>query len=106
MSQPTFPQQVYGLVALIPAGRVMTYGQVARLLGRPRAARLVGYAMSAAPDGLPCHRVVNRLGEMAPGFIFGGQDCQRWRLEAEGTPFTKEGRIDMEEALFWPDEPA
>ncbi len=51
--------QIYQVVRQIPAGRVATYGQIARLLGRPRLSRVVGYAMHDAPPDVPCHRVVN-----------------------------------------------
>ena len=61
--------------------------------------------MNAAPHeaGLPCHRVVNRLGEMAPGFAFGGQERQRALLEAEGAPFLPDGRVDVDSARFEPE---
>jgi methylated-DNA-protein-cysteine methyltransferase-like protein len=92
-----FFDAIYRIVATIPAGKVMTYGQLALLAGRPRAARIVGYAMARAPEGrsLPCHRVVNRLGKMAPGDIFGGAGVQRMLLESEGITFLPDGRIDM-----------
>lgn len=96
----SFFVQVHELVAQIPAGKVMTYGQIARWLDSPYSARLVGFAMSAAPDGLPCHRVVNRKGEMAGGMIFGGAAAQRLMLEDEGVPFLSDGRIDLDKALY------
>jgi methylated-DNA-protein-cysteine methyltransferase-like protein len=95
-----FFKDVYAVVSHIPAGKVMTYGQIALVIGRPRAARTVGYAMGAAPFGLPCHRVVNRLGEMAPGDIFGGAEEQRKRLESEGVTFLPSGRIDLKKHLW------
>ena len=104
MSRKSFFTQVYALVALIPAGKIMTYGQIAQILGGAYSAKLVGFAMSSAPDGaeLPCHRVVNRLGEMAPGLIFGGEDRQRGLLAAEGAPFLPDGRVDVNLARFEP----
>lgn len=104
-SGPGFFDRVYALVAAIPPGKVMTYGQISRLLDNACSARYVGYAMSSAPADrrLPCHRVLNRLGEMAPGNAFGGQEEQRRVLEAEGVPFTARGRVDLESCLFWPD---
>ena len=57
-----FDAEVYSVVAQIPAGRVTTYGQIARLIGMPGYARRVGHALAAAPAGLPCHRVVNSAG--------------------------------------------
>lgn len=93
---------VHALVGRIPAGKVMTYGQIAYVLGGGYSARYVGFAMSGAPAGLPCHRVVNRLGQMAPGLIFGGEDVQRAQLMAEGVPFLPNGRIDLVLACFDP----
>lgn len=61
-----FDAEVYSVVAQIPAGRVTTYGQIARLIGMPGYARRVGHALAAAPAGLPCHRVVNSAGRPHP----------------------------------------
>lgn len=99
-----FFRQVYDVVARIPPGRVMTYGQIASLLGGVCSARYVGFAMRAAPadENLPCHRVVNKAGEMAGGAVFGGPENQRRLLEAEGVRFTDSGRIDMAACLFRP----
>jgi methylated-DNA-protein-cysteine methyltransferase-like protein len=93
---------VYAIVAKIPRGKVATYGQIAALLGNPLAARQVGYAMYHAPDDahLPCHRVVNRKGEMAPDSIFGGKSVQRTLLESEGVVFKDNGCIDMKKSLW------
>ena len=103
---PSFFAQVYALVEQIPAGTVMTYGQIADILGSARSARYVGFAMSSAPEarGLPCHRVVNRKGEMAPGAVFGSPQRQRALLEAEGVPFRQDGRVDLALCRFEPPE--
>ena len=97
-----FFERVYALVAEIPRGKVMTYGQIAMLLNNVCSARYVGFAMSAAPAdrNLPCHRVVNRAGEMAPGDIFHGEERQRELLRSEGVVFKKNGRVDMRASLF------
>lgn len=89
---------VYEIVARIPEGKVTTYGQIAQMLGKPRGARLVGWAMRAAPEhlDLPCHRVINRLGEMAPDHVFGGAHIQRALLEGEGVTFDRHGQVNME----------
>ena len=94
---PVFVRQVYDIVAKIPVGKVATYGQIAKKAGNPSAARDVGYIMShiSAGHGLPCHRVVNRTGTLAPEYAFGGQEKQRAILEAEGVTFFPDGRIDM-----------
>lgn len=98
-------QKIYEVVAKIPEGRVATYGQIAWLVGKPRAPRVIGYAMNRAPAelALPCHRVVNRLGEMAPLHAFGGQDFQRFMLEQEGVIFLENGCIDLEKSQWIPD---
>lgn len=98
----SFFERVYALVAAIPEGKVMTYGQIAMLLDNACSARYVGFALSAAPAarGLPCHRVVNRLGEMAPGGAFNGEAEQKKLLQAEGVAFTPKGRVDMRLSLF------
>ncbi len=97
-----FFERVYSIVSQIPEGCVATYGQIALMIGNPYASRIVGYAMHSAPpeQNLPCHRVVNREGRLAPGNIFGGQDIQRARLEKEGITFLENGCIDMEKHLW------
>lgn len=97
-----FFAKVYDIVSRIPEGKVMTYGQIAALLGEPRGARVVGWAMRAAPSSLnlPCHRVVNRLGEMAPSYAFGSKDIQRELLISEGITFKENGCIDMKKHLW------
>lgn len=88
-----FFKQVYTVVEQIPYGRVISYGQIARMLGRPRAAREVGWAMRCCPEHLPWQRVV-----MADGSITGGvfADMRQALLEAEGVTFLPDGRVDME----------
>ena len=93
-----FFDRVYALVACIPRGRVATYGQIARMLGAPRAARTVGWAMHDNPHGsrVPCHRVVQKGGTCSPNFHVGDPDAQRRLLEREGVQFLLHGRIDMQ----------
>lgn len=90
-------EKIYQVVKCIPKGKVATYGQVAFLAGNPRWARVVGYALHVNPDtsAIPCHRVVNREGRVAPAFAFGGQEVQRKLLEAEGVVFEPDGRINL-----------
>lgn len=85
-----FDAEIYDIVAQIPAGRVITYGQLARLAGMPGYARRVGRALAAAPEGLPCHRVVNAAGRTVPGWT-----AQRELLEAEGIRFRRNGCVDL-----------
>ena len=84
----TFFDKVYAAVMGVPCGRVATYGQIARLCGSPRSARAVGYALhvNPRPGIVPCHRIVNREGRLAPAFAFGGVQVQKQLLEAEGVP--------------------
>ena len=91
-------ERIYQVGRRIPYGRVATYGQVATLAGNPRWARVVGYALHANPDpvGIPCYRVVNRLGEVSPAFAFGGGNRQIALLQEEGIEFGPDGRIDLE----------
>ncbi len=79
-------QQVYDLLRTIPRGRVVTYGQIAEMLGDKHFARAVGNALHANPDGdkYPCYKVVNSKGELSHAYAFGGIDEQKRRLEAEG----------------------
>lgn len=85
-----FDREVYDVVAEIPAGRVATYGQIARLVGFPGQARRVGRAMAAAPEEVPCHRVVNAAGRTVPGWT-----DQRRLLEREGVRFRANGCVDL-----------
>jgi methylated-DNA-protein-cysteine methyltransferase-like protein len=96
LSESVF-EKIYAVVETIPPGKVATYGTVALLAGNPRWARVVGYALhnNPRPGEIPCHRVVNRLGQTAKTFAFGGEDVQRKLLEAEGVEFSKDGRIDL-----------
>ena len=94
----SFFEQVYEIVRQIPEGRVASYGQIARLVGAPRKARFVGFAMHASPGmagGVPCHRVVFKDGSICTGFAFGGPEVQKEMLLEEGISFTEDGRVDM-----------
>ncbi len=101
-----FADRVFAVVRGIPEGKVASYGQVARLIGAPRSARYVGYALRANPspgidaDSIPCHRVVFKDGSMATGFAFGGEEVQRGMLAAEGVAFDDEGRVIMDECQW------
>jgi len=92
-----FFQSVYALVRRIPRGKVATYGQIARMLGAPRSARIVGWAMHGNPHGsrVPCHRVVQQGGSLSPNFCVGDPSRQRRLLRREGVTFLLDGRIDM-----------
>lgn len=101
----SFFREAYAVVRQVPPGRVTTYGRVAALVGRPRMARYVGYAMHESPGmagGVPCHRVVFADGGLAPGFSFGGPEGQRRMLEDEGVTFLPDGRVDLARHV-WPE---
>lgn len=93
----------YDIVRRIPAGKVATYGQVARLAGMPHCARTVGYAMSGCQDGsVPCHRVVDRFGGTKACFDVHAPDTQRALLESEGVFFRPDGTVDLERSQWNP----
>ena len=99
--------QIFGafcdVVRQIPAGKVATYGQIARLAGMPRCARLVGYAMAACSDPtIPCHRVVDRFGGTKAAFDTLAPGTQRALLEAEGVPFRLDGTVDLARCQWQP----
>ena len=97
-------ERIYEVVKQIPCGKVATYGQVALMAGNPRWSRVVGYALhqNPAPGVIPCHRVVNREGRVAPAFAFGGSGVQRALLEQEGIVFKEDGTVDLATCLWQP----
>lgn len=92
-----FVQAVLNAVDLIPFGRVTSYGQIARMIYRPRHARLVGKVLGkfGGNGHHPCHRVVTANGRLVPGWV-----DQRPMLEAEGVPFKDENHVDIKQC-FW-----
>ena len=99
MSKPdaTFYRDVYDIVSQIPAGRVLTYGAIARLAGWPHHSRMVGRALRDVSETLrlPCHRVVNASGRTAPAW-----PEQAALLRAEGIPFKPNGCADLPQCLW------
>ena len=87
-----FFEQVYIIVGQIPRGKVASYGQIARMLGRPRAAREVGWAMRRCPAHLPWQRVVRSDGSIAGG---GFAEMRKALLENEDVTFLPDSRVDM-----------
>lgn len=100
----SFFENVYEAVQLIPRGKVATYGQIARMIGAPRSSRAVGYALHAnpRPGVIPCHRVVNREGRLAPAFAFGGPEIQARLLESEGVRVSADFVVDLGKYLWQP----
>ena len=91
-----FSSEVYKFVNSIPEGKVLTYGAIATLLGRPGNSRQIGKLMSSAPAGVRAHRVVNASGRTAPGWAE-----QRELLEREGVTFRPNGAVDMKRHMYY-----
>ena len=89
-------KRIYEAVKRIPKGKVATYGKVAEMAGNKKMSRAVGNALHKNPDteNIPCFRVVNSKGELAPDFAFGGMGEQRKLLEAEGIE-VKDNKVDL-----------
>jgi methylated-DNA-protein-cysteine methyltransferase-like protein len=91
---PGFHAQVYAVVRRVPPGYVTTYGDVATLLGSPRVARQVGYALAALQDDdVPWQRVINAQGRISFRGDVVRAELQRAKLEAEGVAFDADGRV-------------
>ena len=100
--QQSFFEKVYEILKQIPVGKVVTYGQIAYAIGAPRCARQVGYALHVNPQPyvIPCHRVVNRFGRLAPAFAFGGKEVQATLLLQEGVMVDENDRVDLNKYLY------
>ena len=90
----TIAAQVYALVRTCPAGRVTTYGWLAKAVGYPRGARMVGWIMNEA-SGVPAQRVINSKGELSGNWAFNNPGGMRQLLEEEGIVFSADGRVDL-----------
>ena len=97
-----FFDRVYHVLRQVPKGKVVTYGQIAYAIGAPRCARQVGYALHVNPEpiAIPCHRVVNKSGRLAPAFAFGGEEVQAQLLRDEGVEVSKEYIVDLKKYLY------
>lgn len=95
----SFNQRVWELVSAIPQGRVASYGQLASMLGHPRRARQVGFALHQTPEHLvlPWHRVINSKGQLSFSTHSEQYMLQKAMLEAEKVRFTDDGHIDFKE---------
>lgn len=96
-----FRLRVYAIVAQIPKGRVMSYGQIAALCGSPRAARIVGGVAHFGDPDLPWQRVVHKDGSLAAGYP-GGVEGHRQVLEGEGVKVSRDFKVDMQKLLWRP----
>lgn len=104
---PSFREHVYELVLHIPRGKVMSYGQVARVLGAGYDARAIGNVMHATPDdgrAIPWHRVINAQGGCSTAGLTTPPDLQQRLLEAEGVTFNDKGRCKIDDYLWTPPE--
>ena len=87
--------RVFALVKACPVGKVTTYGWLAKAVGYPRGARMIGWIMNETPQGVPAQRVINSKGELSGSWAFGQKGRMRQLLEAEGVAFTEDGRVDL-----------
>jgi len=95
--------RVYDLVRLIPQGRITSYGAIAKCLGSPQSARMVGWAMNQSHSQskfVPAHRVVNRKGLLTGKHHFGGPDMMQELLENEGAVVENDRVINFQD-MFW-----
>lgn len=99
----SYRERVYEIVRQIPAGKVMTYGQLAIILGEGYTARTVGYVMHAAGDDVPWQRVINSQGKCSTGRLTIPMNLQQELLEAEGIVFDNNGKCDVGEFRCFPD---
>jgi len=101
LSSPSAWEEVYEIVRLIPPGKVMNYGRIAKLCTRPLTPRAVGWAISDCPPDLPWHRVVNAAGRCSTDQVPGAPPRrQQALLEAEGVEFSANGTLDMDSYRF------
>ena len=99
---PAYRERVYKIVRRIPAGRVMTYGQIAELLGDGYTPRTVGFCMHSSPENTPWHRVINAQGGCSTGPVVLPHDKQQRMLEREGVVFNQRGHCDLQTFLWIP----
>ena len=103
VNDTTYRERVYDIVRRIPAGKVMTYGQLAIILGEGYTARTVGYVMHGSPDDVPWQRVINSQGKCSTGRLTMPINLQQELLEAEGVPFNAAGRCDLSALQYFPE---
>ncbi len=103
MNEKQYRERVYSIVRQIPRGRVMTYGQIAIVLGEGYTARTVGYVMHGSDDGVPWQRVINSQGKISTGRLSIPVNLQQSMLEQEGIVFSEKGRCDLTKFQWWPE---
>ena len=104
LNDPKYREGVYALVRQIPVGMVMTYGQIAIILGEGYTARTVGYVMHGADsESVPWQRVINSQGKCSTGRLTIPLNLQQELLEAEGVIFSAAGKCDLQKLQWWPE---
>jgi len=98
-----YRERVFRIVRMIPKGRVMTYGQIAEILGEGYTPRTVGFVMHSSDDKTPWHRVINAQGGCSTRGLVLPHDKQQRMLEAEGVSFNARGRCSLEEYVWIPE---
>ncbi len=104
VNSPGYRARVFEIVRRIPSGRVMTYGQIAGLLGEGYTARTVGFVMHSADDTVPWQRVINAQGACSTTRVVLPPDLQQRMLEGEGVRFDARGRCDLARYRWTPEE--
>jgi methylated-DNA-protein-cysteine methyltransferase-like protein len=105
--EQSFFDKVFDVVRQIPAGRITTYGIIAKHIGSPKAARMVGWAMNKSgleKEYVPAHRVVNRKGLLTGKHHFANQDTMAEMLESEGITIIENQIQNFEKLLWYPEE--
>jgi methylated-DNA-protein-cysteine methyltransferase-like protein len=103
VNDKTYHERVYELVRQIPVGKVMTYGQLAIILGEGYTARTVGYVMHGAGEDVPWQRVINSQGKCSTGRLTIPMNLQQELLEAEGVVFNEKGKCNLRRFQWFPD---
>ena len=101
---PRYRERVYEIVRRIPAGRVMTYGQLAEILGEGYTPCTVGFVMHSADESVPWQRVINSRGACSTGRVVVPPDLQQRMLVSEGVVFDAKGRCDLSRYRWTPEE--
>lgn len=99
-----FFKKVYAMCRKIPSGKVATYGQIAFLIGSPRAARQIGWALHCCPisEKVPCHRIINRYGKLYKNYMFENSDIQKQLLIEEGIQVDDNNSVDLKKYQWNP----
>ena len=103
VNEKDYRERVYTIVRAIPPGRVMTYGQLAAILGEGYTARTIGYVMHGAGENVPWQRVINSQGKCSTGRLTIPVNLQQELLEAEGIEFSSAGKCALDRYLWFPD---